>query len=150
MPLVQIYDNLWDASRSPIPAELEPRLFFCPDSTSTASGLISDAEVQAGLNATTGEFSVWLESAPGLTYTPYVDWLIPGQEREAPGKRARGHAEFKSFHPGEGGRLSDLAPGALVGFMWIGPTPPPAVQRGTRWLDTNPSSPDYGLIKRWS
>ncbi|WP_417555583.1 hypothetical protein [Microbacterium sp.] len=134
----------------PIPAELQPRLWFRPVQSSAVAGLITDQEVQAGLNSTTGDFTVWLESAPGLTFTPAADWLIPGQESEAPGNRARGYVEFGAFHPGEGGRLSDLAPGALVGFMWIGPTPPPSKKVGTRWLDTNPASPTYGLIQRWS
>jgi len=159
MAYVEATGRLTDAGNTAFLASLEPRLWAVPEkSASYGPGLITDDEVLCELNtaagANAGQFSVMLQNAPGMRYTLWLDRLVPGQQGEPPEKRARQWVQWsKPFHPGEGGRIGDLMPVDVVGLIWIGQTPPPGGPpwpKDTRWLDSNPSSPDFGWIKKWS
>lgn len=151
MALVTITGNAWDGDRAPIPAVQQPRLWAVPDRSFTSgNGMFTQNEVLADLDIDTGQFTARIESLPGVRWRFRLDWLIPGQEDEEPGNRARGYEEWDWFHPAAGGDIGDLGPALTVGVMWIGPTEPPSKLPGTRWLVTDPASSNYGLILKWS
>lgn len=158
MAWVEVTGTLTDAGGAAFPTSQEPRLWAVPvKSTAFGPVLLTGDEVLADLNtaagATQGQFSIRLQNIPGIRYTLWLDRLMPGQETQPPEKRARSWEQWSEpFHPGDGGRIGDLGPVEYVGAIWIGQTPPPGgppYPVGTRWLDSNPSSPDYGWIKKW-
>lgn len=151
MALVTITGKLTDAGGKVIPASQQPRLYAVPSKPSAwGPAALTDDEVLANLNPTTGAFSVQVENAPDVQYSLWLDRLLPGQETEPPERRARNWVMWKEpFDPGTGGDVGDLSPVVGVEVLWIGPTPPPTFQKNTRWLDSRPSSPDYGWIKKW-
>lgn len=157
MAWVDVTGRLTNAGGEVIDATLQPRLWAVPDK-SRAFGpvLLTDDEVRADLVTTgsnAGDFTVRVQNIPGIRYTLWLDRLIPGQESEPPANRARNWVQWSEpFHPGEGGSIGNLLPIEYVGAIWIGQSPPPggpSYPTGTRWLDSNPSSPDFGWIKKW-
>lgn len=144
MALVTITGNVWDHSRDAIAEDQQPRLWFKPDRSRVGPGLLGDEEVRASLTASTGAFTVQLESAPGITYTPILDYLVT-PTGETPENRARGRVEFPTIYPGNGGDISAL--GEFVGLNGIvyGFGPPPAYLRNAVYLDiTGPAVKIYG------
>lgn len=145
MALVTITGNVWDHSRDAIAESQQPRLWFRPDRSRVGPGLLGDEEVQASLTASTGAFTVQLESALGISYTPVLDYLVPGMSSESPGNRARGYVEFPRIYPGDGGDIGDL--GEFIGMSGIvfGFGPPPSHFRDVVYLDiTGPDIDIYG------
>lgn len=122
MALVTITYNAWDHNRQVIPAELQPRVGFRPLATSLANGMLTKREVWGSLNPTTGAGSVQLESAPGLLYVPFMEWLRdPSQASESVQNRALGSCEWEAIFPGTGGPITELSKfvgqlGLLYGF----------------------------------
>ncbi|MEV8023405.1 hypothetical protein [Microbacterium sp. NPDC080220] len=101
-------------------------------------------EVQASLTAATGAFTVQLESALGISYTPILDYLVT-PTGETPENRARGRVEFPRIYPGDGGDIGDL--GEFIGMSGIvfGFGPPPSHFRNVVYLDiTGPDIDIYG------
>lgn len=143
MGLVTITGNVWDHSRDPIPEAQQPRLWFRPNRSRVGAGLQAGVETQATLTASTGAFTVELESFPDTTYTPVLDYLISGSTD--PDVRARGYIEFPPIFPGTGGDISSL--GAFVGVNGIifGFGPPPAHLSAVVYMDiTGPNIRIYG------
>lgn len=147
MALVTITGNVWDHSRDAIGEDQQPRLWFRPDRSRVGPGLLGDVEVQASLTASTGAFTVQLESALGISYTPVLDYLVPGMASESPGKRARGYIEFPPIYPGNGGDISLL--GKFVGMngLLFGFGPPPRHFSNVVYLDISGEDIDiYGPV----
>jgi len=152
MALAPIRGKLTDAGGKLMPALQQSRLWAVPSRpTVFGAAVMTDDEVLCNLNPATGEFTVQLDNAPGLRYTLWLDRLPPGQETEPPERRSRNWVLWKEpFAPGAGGDIGDLPPtDDQIEIMWIGPTPPPTFREGTRWLDSNPDSADFGWIKKW-
>lgn len=155
MAIVTVTGRVGRMDNSRVPASRMPRLWAVPvQSTAFGDALLTDDEVSLNLDPETGQFSGQLNNAPGIRYTIWMDRLIPGQESEAPPNRARDWVQWsKPFHPGDGGDIGDLVPVDFVGLIWIGENPPPGgpgYRPGTRWLVSDPSSPNFGWIVKWS
>lgn len=156
MARVPITGKLVDGGGQIIPASLQPRLFGVPSRSVMSEGeAITDDEVQATLNPTTGAFTIQLDNAAGLRWRLWVDRLVPGQETEPPKNRARQWVQWTDwFYPGTGGDIGDTYPVDNASMLWIGPTAPPTNDGGTwddgvRWLNNDSSSDQYGWIRRW-
>lgn len=144
MAQVTVTGNVWDHSRDAIAPSQQPRLWFRPERPRIGPGLLGDEEVEADLDAATGEFTVQLESALGISYVPVLDYLVTSTA-DTPEKRARGWVEFPPIHPGNGGDISAL--GELVGLNGIvyGFGPPPPFLRNAVYLDiAGPAIKIYG------
>src|SRR5690606_29754855 len=155
MARVTITGRLLDGGGDAIPASQQPRLWAVPEKAVISEGeAITNDEVAASLQ-TDGRFSVQVDNAAGLRWSLWVDRLPPGQETEPPEKRARHWVQWtRWFYPGAGGDLGDTLPIDHPTMLWIGPTAPPVNEDGTwddglRWLNSNPSSSEYGWIRRW-
>lgn len=145
MPLVTITGRAWDPGQNPVPAELEPRLFFEINDAQVVSGaLLADVETQATLNFATGQFSVQVFSdlTDKIWYRAVMDHLIPGQETEPPARRARGHVYWpQRIYPDVGGDIGDLDDLVIgVGLVAVYPGPRnPAIRNQ---LHLNPDTGD--------
>lgn len=142
MALVTITGNAWDHSRAPIPASLQPRLWFRPIAAHISGSLLAGVEVQATLTASTGAFTVKVESGPGLKYRVSMDWLVPGQETEPPENRARSYVEWPyEVYPDVGGDIGDLITYVYgVGDVYVANDAPNYSRREAFQL--NPSTQD--------
>lgn len=155
MARVPMTGKLVDGGGDPIDQTLEPRLWAVPERSVISEGeAITDDEVLADLEPN-GDFSVMVDNAAGLRWRLWVDRLAPGQETEPPEHRARMWVQWTDwFFPGAGGDIGDTYPVDNASMMWVGPTAPPVNEDGTwddglRWLNSNPSSSEYGWIRRW-
>lgn len=109
MATVTVFGSVFDHSRTPISAVLQPRLWAVPRQANLRAALFTGGEVQCNLNTSTGRFSVDLESDPDIEYTFRLDYLRPGQESEPPEKRARGFEEWPiAIRADVGGELASL------------------------------------------
>lgn len=120
MPLVTITGNVWDGGHDPIPAVQQPRLYARPREEFIGTGLVAGTEVFATLQSS-GAFTIQLESAGGVVYDFFLDWLQPGMASEPPERRVRGYSQWLSVHPGKGGDIAGLGPwagqlGLVFGF----------------------------------
>ena len=140
MALVTITGNAWDHSRKPIPADLQPRLFARPLDDRIAGALLAGVSSRATLNATTGAFSIDLES--DLDYRMWMDWLLPGQQDERVEFQARDTAEWPVFNSASGGPIEEL-PGvpASVSSVLVQLAPPPPGYRGWYLNAPGPGEP---------
>lgn len=129
MALVTVTYNAWDHNRQVVPAAWEPRVFFRPLSTSLASGMMTHREVQGSLDPATGAGQVQLESAPGLLYVPFMDWLVPDVSTLE--NRSRGYAEWDPIFPAQGGPIDELPPAvpSILGGFYYGLGAPPQFLR---------------------
>lgn len=108
--------------------EREVELWFRPNDSNVSDGLVIGVPVQATLNRSNGIFSVELEVAPWITYTPFVTWLKNPRD---PSILARGEAEWMwSFNPyPNGGQIDELAGDVLSTFsVLVSLTLPPDYQ----------------------
>lgn len=156
MARVSITGRLVDGGGDVLDPELQPRLWGVPERSVISEGeAITDDEVLADLDPSTGDFTIMLDNAAGLRWRLWVDRLVPGQETEPPERRARHWVQWTDwFYPGTGGDIGDTYPVDNPSMLWVGPTPPPTNADGTwdegmRWLDSDPDSADFGYIKRW-
>lgn len=107
MPTKTVTGNLRTHLGIVMPVDREIELWFRPNTDNVSDGLVIGVDAQATLNRSNGIFSVELEVAPWITYTPWVSWLKnPGD----PSNLARGYAEWNwSFNPyPNGGPIGDL------------------------------------------
>lgn len=155
MARVSIRGRLVDGGGDVISGLQEPRLWAVPERSVISEGeAITDDEVLAALSSD-GTFTVEVDNAIGLRWRLWVDRLPPGQETEPPERRARQWVQWTDwFYPGTGGDLGDTYPVDSASVMWIGPTPPPVNDDGTwddgtRWLNNDSSSEQFGWIRRW-
>lgn len=140
MALVTITGNAWDHSRQVIPAELQPRLWAKPLGDRVSGSLLAGVESRATLDPVSGAFMVAVEG--NLDYRMVMDWLVPGQEEEAPGGRARTFAEWPVFNSASGGAIQDL-PGAPISSatVLVQLAPPPPGYRGWYLNAPGPGEP---------
>ena len=142
MALVTVTYNAWDHNRQVVPASLKPRVGFRPVGTSLAGGMMTDREVWGTLNVSTGAGSAPLESAPGLMFVPFMDWLMdPTQADEAVENRARAYCEWKPIYPGKGGAISTLSPAVGLSGIIVGFGPPPEHLANAVYLDISGVKP---------
>jgi hypothetical protein len=143
MTQVTVTGNVYSHGRAPIAASLQPRLWFRPDKPHMAVGLQDSRGVLATLNATTGAFSVEIESFPGVRYIPTLEYLRSADDTYAKG--AFGFEEWPMFYPGSGGDISALSSfvgsfGLLFGFG-----APPSELSNVIYIDiTGPAIRIYG------
>lgn len=123
MTLVTISGTFTDGGGVAIPAGQEPRLFAVPDRPYVGpSGVMTDDEVPCVIAEDGKSFSVQVDNTPGVLWTLQHDRLVPGQELESPGKRARDFVQWSQpFWPGQGGDIAALGPwtwmqGVVAGF----------------------------------
>lgn len=147
MALVQVTGSAWDHMRVELPASQHPRLWFRPKGSSVGNaGLMTDGSILANLNLGTGAFTVDLESDPGVQYQPWMDYLIPGQENEPPGDRARGYVEWEFwFYAGNGGPIQDLVDLVPVGMIVAADEPPPETG-SSGWIDMSDETEDGAML----
>lgn len=144
MAKVRITGNAWDHSSAVIPAQQQPRLWARPADDHIAGALLVGAESRATLNPTTGAFFVDVES--GLNYQMVMDWLLPGEESEAPSKRSRDYAEWPIFNSAGGGPISSLFPPRPTGTIVAELGPPPPGAEGIVWIDLTNVTSDGALV----
>ena len=140
MPLVEIQGYLYEFSRTGIPANLQPRLYFRPRKSLIVGQqqMEVNREVFAELRTDSyaeGYFEVELEG--DCWYTPVVDWLSdPAQAGEDAENRARGFAEFPAIFSGEGGLIGNLPRDPIqIGGVWYGFGDPPDYLSGALYMD---------------
>lgn len=133
MALVTITGNAWDHSRKPIPADLRPRLFARPLDDRIAGSLLAGVSSRVTLNATTGAFSIQVES--DLDYRMWMDWLLPGQQDERVEFQARHMAEWPVFNSAGGGTIGSLLPPKQSGVIVAELGAPPASAQRMVWID---------------
>lgn len=143
MALVTVTYNAWDHNREVIPASRQPRVGFKPLRTSLANGLMTNREVWGTLNSTTGAGSARLESAPGLLFVPFMDWLTgPATSENDRG----GYCEWAPILPGNGGDISDLADLRSFGPIIAAMGAPPEQLSGLVWIDLTDVSSAGALV----
>lgn len=145
MSLVTVTYRAWDHNNQKIPASALPRVGFRPLSTSPTNGLLTDREVWGTLEAD-GTGQVKLESAPGILYQPFMDWVISDADEE-PTNRARETCEWDPFYPGQGGPIDEL-PGVVpkFGAFFYGLGDPPQFLKGRNdviYIDISGSEDGY-------
>jgi hypothetical protein len=133
MALVTVTGNAWDHSRKPIPADLQPRLFARPLDDRIAGSLLAGVSSRATLNATTGAFSIQVES--DLDYRMWMDWLLPGQQDQRVEFQARDMAEWPVFNSAGGGPIGSLLPPNASGVIVAELGAPPASAQRMVWID---------------
>lgn len=145
MSRVTITGNAWDHNQAPVPANLQPELWFRPIATSLAHGLLTNREVKAALQSS-GAFTVQLESHTHIRYVPVLRWLSdPSQAGEDIENRAYGYNEWRIIHPGRGGDISELDPDIGLSAILYGFGAPPSHLEGVVYLDiTGPAIRIYG------
>ena len=143
MALVPVTGNALDFAGAVIDAELRPRLFFKPLRSAIRGGLRIGVSTRATLNLVSGAFSAQLED--NTDYEPWMDWLRPGQQTEAPGDRAASRARWPTFNSSGGGPISSLYPPLPTApiFAELGPPPP-----GTNvvWIDLTDVTSEGALV----
>ena len=122
MALVTIEGNVWDHNRAPVPSGAEPELWFRPrEAIGTSGGLFTGREVKADL-LQSGQFTVQLESYPGLFYTPVVRWLSDAEQTDME-RKSLGYDEWPDFLPDIGGWIGDLYEIIRgIGLVYVSPT----------------------------
>lgn len=145
MSKVTVSGNAWDHNLVAVPANLQPQLYFRPVATSMAHGLLTSREVKATLQSS-GQFTVQLDSHPGIFYVPVMEWLLDAsQADELVQNRALSRCEWTAFYPGRGGDISELNPAVGLSALLYGFGPPPEQLEKAVYLDiTGPTVKIYG------
>lgn len=143
MTLVTIHGNAWTHQGRPIPAELRPRLKFFPKAHSFGGGaLLVGVEARADLDLATGQFTVEVESEPGLLYQPRMEWF-PGLSDET----GAHWAEWPFLiAPGNGGLITDLIGVFPPGTILVGLGAPPSGVAGVAWIDITDQTEEGALV----
>lgn len=115
MPMVTMTGRVTDAGQNPLPVSLDPRIWLRPNQANVggSASVFHREEVPVEwVNINQGTFTVelWSEpNDPNVWYTLVFDHLVPGQETEPPGERARAYSEWPyRIYPDVGGALGDL------------------------------------------
>lgn len=145
MALVTVTYRAWDHNREVVPSSAQPRVGFRPLSPSQTAGLMTDGEIWGTLDPVTGVGSAQVESAAGLLYQPFMDWLIDDDE-DAPTNRAREFCEWEPFSPGNGGPIEELVALRTYGPLVAALGKPVPGTTDTVWIDLTDQTPDGALV----
>jgi len=147
MSTVTVTGNAWTHAGAPVPSWRRPELWFRPKANALgSSGLLVGVEVKADLNASSGAFTVQLESDVGLYYQPVLRWLTNPSEQD-PSRWAWQYAEWDFLVvPGNGGNLSDLInnfpPGTIIAALG----PPLSGVTNVAWIDLTDQTDEGALV----
>lgn len=147
MNLVTVNGTLLNPDRNEVPPDVRPQLVFRPNGPTTSGGMRTNWEVPAKTyDESNGEFTVDLESAPGIRYTPVLRWLV--SPADSPFEmQAFGYCEWPPFPPDIGGNIRELwelVEG--VGLVLVATTVPTGSPIARYQIQYNPKT--YDLYER--
>lgn len=144
MAKVSVTGNAWDHTGNPLPATLQPELWFRPEGHDiSGNALLAGVEAKATLNLNSGAFTVDLMAEPWLRYRPHLRWLLNPNE-SSPEKWSYGWATWDwTINPyPNGGPIGNLdGPNLDVYSVLVSLAPPPPGYKGWYLNAAGPGNP---------